>query len=114
MSFQAPHALWALLGIAILILVQRYRRRPRARVWPSLVIWRTVVGEATPSKKRRRDPLLFLECAALALLALAAAGPRFDSTGAGRTVVVLFDEGPHMDARRGDQTVREASSAPKL
>ena len=100
MSFTWPLALLGLVLIPLLILLDRWRRRPRARVWPSLQLWRAVEGLDAPSK-RRVQPLLLYECAAVLLLALAAAGPVV--SGAERhTIIVLLDRGPHMLAMRND------------
>lgn len=110
MSFTWPLALLGLVLIPLLILLDRWRRRPRARVWPSLQLWRAVEGLDAPSK-RRVQPLLLYECAAVLLLALAAAGPVV--SGAEETeIIVLVDVGPHMQARLKDgRTALEATLA---
>ncbi|MCZ6786419.1 MAG: BatA domain-containing protein [Planctomycetota bacterium] len=105
MTFEVPLALLGLAAVPILILLDRIRRRPRRTRWPSLAIWQAVVGVAEPTRRRAFDSLLLYECAAAALLSLAAAGPLLPGETAGRRVAVLFDEGPHMAAKG----VREAS-----
>ncbi len=77
--------------------------------WPSLQLWRAVTE--TPSAPRRRvDPLLLLECAAVALLSLGAAGPAIASREP--WIYVARDVGPHMHARRADgRTALDATDA---
>ncbi|MHC4939712.1 MAG: BatA domain-containing protein [Planctomycetota bacterium] len=103
---------WALLGlllIPVLILLERWRRRPRAMVWPSLLLWRTI-GPGEAKRQRRIEPLLLLECLAVALLSLAAAGPTFAAGNAPRVVVVHLDTSPRMQAKLADgRTALEAT-----
>jgi len=103
---------WALLGlllIPLLLWLERRRRRPRPVVWPSLLLWRAL-GETVRERQRRIEPLLLLECAAVLLLTLAAAGPQFRTGVAGRLVVVHLETGPRTQARRQDgRTVLEAT-----
>ena len=105
---------WALLGLAlipVLILLDRWRKRPQPVVWPSLLLWREV-GPGEAPRKRRLDPLLLLECLAVALLSFAAAGPRLAAGAAPRTVVVHLDTSPRMGARLPDgRTALEATRA---
>ncbi|MGQ0614593.1 MAG: BatA domain-containing protein [Planctomycetaceae bacterium] len=108
MIFAAPLALLGLLAIPLLILLDRMRRRPRPMPWPSLLLWRVAAAGEAP-RRRAFDPLLLLECAAAALLALAAAEPALVTGRLARTVVVLRDTGPHMRARCGKESVAEAS-----
>lgn len=77
-------------------------------VWPSLQFWRAVTE--TPSAPRRRvDPLLLMECAAVGLLSLGAAGPAIATRG-DPWIYVVRDVGPHMQARRADgRTALEAT-----
>jgi hypothetical protein len=106
-----PWALLGLLAIPVLILLERRRRRPRPVVWPSLLLWRGIVDQQ-PVERSRVDPLLLLECLAVALLALAAADPALTSAAGSSTVVVVLDAGPAMQARRADgRTALEATRA---
>ncbi len=105
MTFEVPLALLGLAAVPILILLDRIRRRPKRTLWPSLAVWQTVAGTAETKRRRAFDSLLLIECAAAALLALAAAGPLLPGETAVRRVAVLFDEGPHM----GAEGVRAAS-----
>ena len=107
----APWALLGLLLIPVLILLERWRRRPRPMVWPSLLLWRTL-GPGEASRKRRIEPLLVLECLAVALLSVAAAGPSFAAGVGGREVVVHLDTAPRMGATLADgRTALEATRA---
>ena len=108
MSFGLPWALLGLLAIPLLIFLERLRRRPRARTWPSLLLWRGLEQEAS-ARRRRIEPLLVYECVAVALLSLAAAEPGI-TVPAETAAVVVVDVGPIMQARRGDgETAGEAT-----
>ena len=108
MTFLWPLALLGLLAIPLLALLERWRRRPRACVWPTLQLWRAV-AETTSASRRRVSPLLIYECAAVGLLALAASGPLLSAGGASSLLVIL-DDGPHMEARLADgRTAQEAT-----
>ena len=79
--------------------------------WPSLLIWRAL-GEDLGEKKRSVDPLLLLECAAVLLVTLAAAGPSVEGGRGGRKVVVHLETGPRTGALLDDgRTVLEATRA---
>lgn len=105
---------WALLGlllIPLLILLERWRRRPQPVVWPSLLLWRTL-GPGEAKRRRSIEPLLVLECVAVALLSVAAAGPSFAAGVGSRLVVVHIDTSPRMGALRQDgRTALEATRA---
>jgi len=105
---------WALLGlllIPLLILLERWRRRPQPVVWPSLLLWRTL-GPGEAKRKRSIDPLLVMECVAVALLSVAAAGPSFAAGVGSRLVVVHIDTSPRMGALLEDgRTALEATRA---
>jgi hypothetical protein len=80
-------------------------------VWPSLLLWHEVAASASP-RRRRIEPLLIYECAAVLLISLAAAEPSIITKRRGDPVVVLFDQGEHMLARRRDgKTALEATLA---
>jgi len=108
-TFVTPLALLGLLGIPLLVLLERWRRKPRPRTWPSLLLWQEVEG-ITDRQARRVDPRLLFECAAIFLLALAAAEPGIVTRESKTRVVVLVDEGPHMQAlRSAGRTALEAT-----
>ena len=111
MSFAASGALWALLIIPLLILLERRRQRPRVVEWPSLLLWRAL-GEELGEKKRSLDPLLLLECTAVLLLTVAASGLSIEGGRGGRKVVVHLETGPRTGAVLTDgRTVLEATRA---
>ncbi|MHC4134328.1 MAG: BatA domain-containing protein [Planctomycetota bacterium] len=111
MTFLHPLALLGLLLLPLLILLERWRRRARPTLWPSLVLWRVAAVAEAPAR-RRIEPLLLYECAAVLLLSLAAAGPAWSAGRTARKLPVLLDEGPHMHARRADgATALEATRA---
>jgi hypothetical protein len=103
--------LLGLLLIPLLILLERWRRRPQPVVWPSLLLWRTL-GPGEARRKRSIEPLLVMECVAVALLSVAAAGPSFAAGVGGRLVVVHIDTSPRMGALLEDgRTALEATRA---
>lgn len=111
MTLLAPWALLGLVAIPLLILLDRWHRRPRPIVWPSLLLWRNIAPASAPSR-RRIEPLLLLECLAALLLTAAAAGPQFTTGTASRTVVVHLETGPRTGAVLADgRTVLEATRA---
>jgi hypothetical protein len=105
-----PLGLLGLGIVPILLLLDRWRRRPRPREWPSLLLWRAVAASAAP-QRRRFDRVLLYECLAVVLLSLGAGEPAF-ATASPRAPLLLLDAGPHMAARRADgTTVRDATLA---
>src|ERR671923_581958 len=102
MTFEAPWAFGLLLAIpAILVLWVLRPRRPRVRV-PSLLLWPASPAQrqaAQPWQRLRHHPLLWLQVAAAALLALAAARPYLPASTASRHVVVFLDASGSMRAR---------------
>jgi hypothetical protein len=110
-SLAVPWALLGLLLIPLLIWLERWRRRPRWVVWPSLLLWRAI-GDTARERARRIEPLLLLECAAVLLLTLAAAGPTVRTGVGARKVVVVLETGPRTGALIDDgRTVLEATRA---
>jgi hypothetical protein len=103
MSFAHPSALWLLALLPILWLV--HRRRPRQRVMiANLFLWRSE-GRPEPallSRWRRRNPLLWVQMAVLAALALVLAGPSW--TARRNTIAVVIDVSLSMGARDGTAT----------
>jgi len=112
-SLATPHALWALLLVPLLVWLERQRRRPRTRTWPSLLLWRAI-AEETAERKRRFDPLLLCECGAVVLCTLAAAEPSLAGGARARTVVVLHDRGPHMQALLADGRTAAAATRAEI
>src|SRR5436190_1728869 len=87
MTWEVPAALW--LGLAVPAIVALWLLRPRRtrlRV-PSLLLWPGSPAQrqsARPWQRLRNHPLLWLQVAAAALLALAAARPFVPASAAGR------------------------------
>ncbi|HZR98616.1 MAG TPA: BatA and WFA domain-containing protein [Chloroflexota bacterium] len=102
MSWEAPAALWLGLAVPAVVLLWLLRpRRPRQRV-PSLLLWPGSPAErqsARPWQRLRHHPLLWLQVAVAALLALAAARPYLPAEGASRHLIVLLDASGSMRAR---------------
>ena len=102
MHFLDPAAL--LLGALALPLVMLYfiRARRRDKAVPSLMLWQMLPRERASSsyfQKLQFDPLLLLQLAALAALALATARPAITVMGEGdRKVVVVMDASASMKA----------------
>ncbi|HZW28922.1 MAG TPA: VWA domain-containing protein [Trueperaceae bacterium] len=92
MTFIQPAWLW-LLPVALPLVLMLHARRRRDVVVPSLVVWRRVRTESAPAPSRRsfpwRDPLLWLQLLAIALLTLALARPVLGEFGDARWVVLL-------------------------
>ena len=98
---------WAFLGLAALpALAVIYWLRQRAQRLPvsSLLLWR----DAPPSREGGRrferfeaPPLFFVELLILALLVLAAAGPRVPTPDSHRPLVAVLDDSFSMQARVG-------------
>jgi Ca-activated chloride channel homolog len=85
---------------AILALWMLKPRRPRLRV-PSLMLWPASPAErqsTRPWQRLRNHPLLWLQIAIAALLALAAAQPFVPADAAGRHLLVLLDASGSMRA----------------
>src|SRR5512142_1794350 len=102
MSLENPLALLAGLTIpAIIILWMLKPRRPRMRV-PSVMLWPASPAErqsSRPWQRLRNHPLLWLQVAIAALLALSAARPFLPAEAAGRHLIVLLDASGSMRAR---------------
>ena len=102
MSWETPAGLFLGLAIpAILALWMLKPRRPRVRV-PSLMLWPSSPAErqsARPWQRLRNHPLLWLQIAVAALLALSAAQPFLPAEAAGRYLIVLLDASGSMRAR---------------
>ncbi|HEX7040942.1 MAG TPA: VWA domain-containing protein [Trueperaceae bacterium] len=92
MTFVQPWWLW-LLPVALPLILLLHARRRRDVVVASLVVWRRLQAESAPTPSRRsfpwRDPLLWLQLVAAALLVLALARPVVGDGAASRWVVLV-------------------------
>ncbi|MBI4566939.1 MAG: BatA domain-containing protein, partial [Planctomycetes bacterium] len=105
MIFTNPHAFWALLALAPLLLLAFLRRRPRRRLVGSLFIWDQVAREAEPPRRRRFLADLFLLLCVLAFVAAvgAWAGPvRRSDAPAGVRWMVIVDRSASTGLPGGD------------
>ena len=108
MIFTSPLMLLGLLSVPALAAIYWLRSRSRRVVVSSLVLW---LDQRRPQQggrilHRMQTPLtFFLELLALALLALAAAGPALVRKEAARLLVVVLDDSYSMLARdpKGDR-----------
>jgi hypothetical protein len=109
-AFAYPLALSALLAVPLLLGIYCLRRRHRSRVVSSLLLWQE------PRRPRQggrclqapRLSLLFLlECLAVLLLVLAAAGPQRSRSGIYCPLTVVLDDSASMRAGSPGATVRE-------
>jgi len=112
-----PLALLALALVPVLVLLERWRRRPREVAVASLRLWLDPSGSERPPPARRRwrNLRLLLRIAAATGLALAAAAPAVESKEpANRTLYALVDRSPSRGAAdrldRAMAVVREAST----
>src|SRR4051812_10206951 len=93
--FAAPWAFLALAALPALATIYVLRHSYRRVSVPNLMLWLDVAESRASGLKVRRlqTPLLFfLELAALALLALAATGPRLEVGPGARPLVVVLDD----------------------
>jgi hypothetical protein len=119
----APWALLGLLALPALLALYLLRRRGREVTVPALFLWRALAAPAAGARLApRRLPLPFwLELAALALLALAAAGPWQLARGS-RPLLVVLDPSYSLQAggdaspraRAQDALLALLASAPDL
>jgi hypothetical protein len=102
MLFTSPLMLLGLLGLPALAAIYWLRSRSRRVVVSSLMLW---LDQRRPQQggrilHRMQTPLVFfLELLAIALLALAAAGPAIVRKEAARSLVVVLDDSYSMLAR---------------
>jgi len=108
---------WALIGLAALpaaAAIYLFRSRSRPQPVSSLLLWTDVTrprGGGRILKRPQTPLLLLLELAALALLALGAAGPRVRTAAGGRPVVVVLDDSFSMRAGGEDSSRARAVEA---
>lgn len=106
-----PFALLALAALPALALIYLLRHRFRRQPVSSLLLWPVdpALRQGGARLERLQPPLLFLlELLILALLALAAADPRWPARGRARPLIVVLDDSVSMRARSGDATPRTA------
>ena len=113
MTFAHPAAL-GLLALAIpIVLLHILRPRREQRTVPSTFLWRSVarpVSAAKPWQRLRPSVLLFLQLAAVALLALAVAGPvRITEAPLSAHTVFVIDASGSMAALDGSPTRLDAA-----
>jgi hypothetical protein len=109
LALERPAALLALLAPLALWLVARARPEPPALATGAFPLWRELGGPAAERTRRARrevPPAIRLALLALALGALAAAGPRLTAARAPRTFVVVVDASPSMSLPLADGTAR--------
>lgn len=97
----SPFALLALLAVPALVAIYLFQRRFRVREVSSLILWDAIRQPASGGRKRERLqlPLTFwLELLAIALLALAAAGPLLPRWSRSRPLVIVCDDSLSMQA----------------
>lgn len=105
-----PLALIALATLPALAAIYILRNRYRRKTVSSLVLWRFQVQSKAGGAKvhRLQLPLLFfLELLALALLAVAAAGPQWKLPQSARPLIVVLDDSFSMQGTDGKTSARE-------
>ncbi|HZY89154.1 MAG TPA: BatA domain-containing protein, partial [Gemmataceae bacterium] len=109
-----PLALFGLLGVPVLLAIYLLRNRYRRVPVSSLMLWVDVrqSREGGTRVQRLQTPLLlFLEVLAVALLALAAAGPHVRTAEAALPLVVVLDDSFSMLAGSPDSPRSRADKA---
>ncbi len=110
----APIALLGLAALVPLAAIYLLHRRSRPRDVSSLLLWQSIARPTVGGKRveRLRTPIAFwLEVAALALLALAAAGPTALAGRAGPPLVAILDDSMSMAATdAGGQSPRDRAA----
>ena len=98
-SLAHPYALAGLAALPLLVWLHRRRRRPVPVTVPSLLFLEAEGAEVGAPERIRSDPELWLALLAAAFGSLAAAGPAWTAGRPGRTVRVVVDASPAMQAR---------------
>jgi hypothetical protein len=112
--FLYPLALFGLLGVPVLLAIYLLRNRYRRVPVSSLMLWVDVRQSREGGTRVRRlqmPLLLFLELLAVALLALAAAGPHVRTAEAALPLVVVLDDSFSMLAGAPDSPRSRAAQA---
>jgi hypothetical protein len=112
--FTHPLAFLGLLSLPALAAIYFLHSRHRRQVVSSLILWRdpTLTRDGGTRIERLQTPLLFfLELLALALLALAAAGPHVLGARGARPLVVVLDDSFSMQAGGKDSPRARAVAA---
>lgn len=102
MTWLNPAALWLLLLLPLLFLARRRRARERVMVG-NLPLWTSVTARQVPafSASLRRHRPIVLQCAIMAALAVAVAGPRLSYRS---HVAIVVDTSMSMGTRNGEAT----------
>src|SRR4051812_4485587 len=103
MTFFNPlNLLWLLPMAGLIFLMYLLKLRRKDVVVSSTFLWRQVIHDVqanAPFQKLRKNLLLFLQLAAVALLVFAIARPFFRTRGlGGRSVVIVMDTSASMAA----------------
>jgi len=113
--FLHPLALFALLGVPIVVGLHLFRRRFRPHSVSAIFLWHA--QDRTPVAGRKREPLhtspsFWCEVLGALLLALVFAGPRACGAGEAEHLVVVLDASASMGANpSGEGTLAEAARA---
>ncbi len=101
MTLAAPVALWMLLALPVLLILEWQRRRPREILVSSVALWRSVGSGAAASRRERRRWTAGTLCRGLAILAavFAAAGPRGREPSPAPRVTFVVDVSAAMNRR---------------
>jgi hypothetical protein len=116
MSFTSPAWLWMLTAIVPLVAIYFLKIRPRRLPVNAYFLWQQIFDQKKTSSlfQRLRDLLsLLLLALAIAVLAFAAAGPKFEKEDK-RDLLIVIDVSPSMKAKAGDkETFRLAKDRTK-
>src|SRR5262249_49260398 len=106
MRLISPGALWWLLLAAPIIILYLLKLKRTRHVVSSVLLWRRAIQEMqanVPFRRLRRNLLLILQLAALALIVLAIARPAITSHALARgTTIIVIDTTASMAARDED------------
>ncbi len=107
MSFTSPAFLWILAALVPLVAIYFLKIRPRRMPVNAFFLWNRIFEERRASSlfQRLRDLIsLLLLAAVVAALAIAAAGPRFESDDK-RDLLIVIDVSPSMRAKAANKEV---------
>ncbi len=101
--FASPAALWALLGLPLLVLANWLSGRYREQLVPNLMLWRSLTQEVASSQQRSRRLQrlkLLLELMLLTLLVIGAGQPQLRQPApAPRRIAIVIDNSLRMQTR---------------